>query len=114
MTRRDIRTRAADWATAARAPATAGFDIVYVYGAHTYLPGQFLSPHYNRRTDYYGGSLENRARFWLETLEVVREEVGDHCAIAAGWRSTAAARWASTRRGPRVRAWPTTWSTSGT
>lgn len=60
----------------------AGFDIVYVYGAHSYLPLQFLSPYYNKRTDKYGGSLENRARFWLETLEKVRNAVGHDCAIA--------------------------------
>ena len=82
MTKRDIRRTQQDWAAAARRSRSAGFDIVYVYGAHTYLPGQFLSPHYNRRGDEYGGSLENRARFWLETLEVVREAVGDECAIA--------------------------------
>jgi dimethylamine/trimethylamine dehydrogenase len=61
----------------------AGFDIVYVYGAHAYLPFQFLSPFYNRRTDEYGGSFENRARFWRECLEKVREAVGDDCAIAS-------------------------------
>jgi dimethylamine/trimethylamine dehydrogenase len=61
----------------------AGFDIVYVYGAHAYLPFQFLSPFYNRRTDQYGGSFENRARFWKESLEKVREAVGDDCAIAS-------------------------------
>ncbi len=61
----------------------AGFDIVYVYGAHAYLPFQFLSPFYNRRTDEYGGSFENRARFWKECLEKVREAVGDDCAIAS-------------------------------
>jgi dimethylamine/trimethylamine dehydrogenase len=61
----------------------AGFDIVYVYGAHSYLPLQFLSPFYNKRTDQYGGSFENRARFWKETLEKVREAVGDDCAIAS-------------------------------
>ncbi len=82
MTKRDIRRVQADWVRASRQSRTAGFDIVYVYGAHTYLPGQFLSPDYNRRSDEYGGSLENRARFWLETLEVVREAVGDDCAIA--------------------------------
>ena len=47
----------------------AGFDIVYVYGAHAYLPLQFLSPFYNQRTDGYGGSFENRARFWRECLD---------------------------------------------
>ena len=82
MTKRDIRRVQADWARAAQQSRTAGFDIVYVYGAHTYLPGQFLSPDYNRRSDEYGGSLENRARFWLETLEAVRTAVGDDCAIA--------------------------------
>jgi dimethylamine/trimethylamine dehydrogenase len=61
----------------------AGFDIVYVYGAHSYLPLQFLSPFYNKRSDEYGGSFENRARFWKETLEKVREAVGDDCAIAS-------------------------------
>jgi len=61
----------------------AGFDIVYVYGAHSYLPLQFLSPFYNKRTDEYGGSFENRARFWKECLEQVREAVGDDCAIAS-------------------------------
>src|SRR5260370_10044561 len=60
----------------------AGFDIVYVYGAHSYLPLQFLSPYYNKRRDAYGGSLENRARFWGETLEKVRKAVGHDCAIA--------------------------------
>ncbi|MDX6552918.1 MAG: dimethylamine/trimethylamine dehydrogenase, partial [Gaiellales bacterium] len=57
MTKRDIRRLREDWGAAARRSRTAGFDIVYVYGAHTYLPGQFLSPHYNRRTDENGGSL---------------------------------------------------------
>jgi len=61
----------------------AGFDIVYVYGAHSYLPLQFLSPFYNKRSDRYGGSFENRARFWKECLEKVREAVGDDCAIAS-------------------------------
>ena len=82
MTRRDIRRLVDDSALAARRSREAGFDIVYVYGAHTYLMGQFLSPQYNRRTDEYGGSLANRARAWLETLEAVREAVGDDCAIA--------------------------------
>ena len=83
MERSDIRRVQADWAAAARRARDAGFDIVYVYGAHSYLPMQFLSPFYNHRTDEYGGSFENRARFWIETLEVVREAVGDDCAVAA-------------------------------
>jgi len=78
----DIRRVQSDWVAAARRSRDAGFDIVYVYGGHSYLPLQFLSPFYNRRSDAYGGSLESRARFWLETLELVREAIGDDCAIA--------------------------------
>src|SRR2546421_6830521 len=77
------RERASPSAAAARRARDAGFDIVYVYGAHSFLPLQFLSSFYNKRTDEYGGPLPNRARFWLETLELVREAVGDDCAIAA-------------------------------
>jgi dimethylamine/trimethylamine dehydrogenase len=67
---------------AARRARDVGFDIVYVYGGHSYLPIQFLSPFYNHRSDEYGGSFANRARFWLELLELVREAVGGQCAIA--------------------------------
>lgn len=79
----DIRRIQSDWVRAALHARTAGFDIVYVYGSHAYGPMQFLSPYYNKRTDEYGGSFENRARYWRETLELVREAVGDDCAIAS-------------------------------
>ena len=82
MTTSDIRRVQRDWVRAAELARDAGFDIVYVYGGHTYLLGQFLSSFYNRRDDEYGGSLRNRARFWLETLEQVKEAVGAKCAIA--------------------------------
>jgi dimethylamine/trimethylamine dehydrogenase len=82
MDRADIRRAQGEWVTAARRARRAGFDIVYVYGSHTYLPSQFLSPVYNRRTDEYGGSFENRARFWLEAIELVKEAIGDDTAIA--------------------------------
>jgi len=82
MDRDDIRRAQAQWVAAARRARTAGFDIIYVYGSHTYLPTQFLSPIYNRRSDEYGGSFENRARFWLEAIELVKEAVGDDVAIA--------------------------------
>ena len=67
---------------AARRGRDAGFDIVYVHGTHGCFPVQTLSRHFNRRSDKYGGSLENRARFWLEVLEQIKREVGDDCAIA--------------------------------
>ncbi|HET7429463.1 MAG TPA: FAD-dependent oxidoreductase [Gaiellales bacterium] len=82
MERADIRRAQAEWVAAARRARSAGFDIVYVYGSHTYLPTQFLSPVYNRRTDEYGGRFENRARFWLEAIELVKEAIGDDVAIA--------------------------------
>jgi len=78
----DIRRAQGEWVAAAKRARGAGFDIIYVYGSHTYLPTQFLSPVYNRRTDAYGGSFENRARFWLEAIELVKEAVGDDVAIA--------------------------------
>ena len=59
----------------------AGFDLVNVYGAHAYGPMQWLNPYYNRRTDQYGGSFENRSRFWIETLEKIRRAVGDDVAL---------------------------------
>ena len=54
----------------------AGFDGVQVHAAHGWLLSQFLSPFYNRRTDEYGGSLENRARFLLETVQGIRKDSG--------------------------------------
>ncbi|MBK5570170.1 NADH:flavin oxidoreductase/NADH oxidase [Ensifer sp. SSB1] len=66
------RVRAA-FADAARRAAALGLDAVQIHGAHGYLLHQFLSPLSNRRTDDYGGSLENRMRFPLEVFEAVRE-----------------------------------------
>ena len=53
-----------------------GFDAVQLHGAHGFLINQFLSPLTNRRTDVYGGSIENRSRFLLEVYRKVRETVG--------------------------------------
>jgi dimethylamine/trimethylamine dehydrogenase len=78
----DIGRVRRDWVQAARRARDVGFDIVYVYGAHGYLLTQFLSPQTNQRTDGYGGSLANRSRLFLETLEAVGEAVGQDCAIA--------------------------------
>lgn len=61
---------------AARRSVMAGFDMIELHGSHGYLLTQFLSPQANHRTDEYGGSFENRARFPLDVVRAVREEVG--------------------------------------
>lgn len=58
-----------------------GFDSIFLHFGHGWLPAQFLSPHYNRRTDAYGGSIENRCRFPLRILEAVRKAVGKNYPI---------------------------------
>jgi 2,4-dienoyl-CoA reductase-like NADH-dependent reductase (Old Yellow Enzyme family)/thioredoxin reductase len=52
------------------------FDMVEIHGAHGYLITNFLSPRTNKRTDWYGGSLNNRMRFLLEIIENIRQKVG--------------------------------------
>lgn len=54
----------------------AGFDAVEIYAAHGYLISEFLSKYANKRTDEYGGTLENRCRFLVEIVENVRKKVG--------------------------------------
>ncbi|BDU78343.1 NADH:flavin oxidoreductase [Mesoterricola sediminis] len=76
MTEAEIQAVIAAFAAAARRAVAAGFDGVEVHAAHYYLLSQFLSPRTNQRTDRWGGSLENRARFALETVKAVREAVG--------------------------------------
>lgn len=70
-------------AEAARRAIDAGFDAVEVHLGHNYLASSFLSPKINHRTDGYGGSLENRARFAREIMRAVRDAVGDKIAIIA-------------------------------
>ncbi|MGI6010191.1 MAG: FAD-dependent oxidoreductase [Ruminococcus sp.] len=54
----------------------AGFEMVMIHGGHGWLLNQFLSPYFNKRTDEYGGSLENRCRLAIEVLKSVRKAVG--------------------------------------
>ncbi|NQU13463.1 MAG: FAD-dependent oxidoreductase [Desulfobacteraceae bacterium] len=65
-----------NFAQAAWRARESGFDAVMVHAAHGYLINQFLSPHTNKRSDKYGGSDENRARFLIEIAESIREILG--------------------------------------
>ena len=76
MTRADIRRVELAFADAAVRAVRSGFDGVEVHAAHKLLISQFLSPAYNHRTDEYGGSDENRARFAAEVCAIIRNAVG--------------------------------------
>jgi 2,4-dienoyl-CoA reductase-like NADH-dependent reductase (Old Yellow Enzyme family) len=73
MTLADIARVRADFVAAAERALDAGFEWLELHFAHGYLGQSFFSPHSNQRTDAYGGSLENRSRFLLETLAAVRQ-----------------------------------------
>lgn len=73
LTKEEILQIQQDFAATARRLQQAGFDAVEIHAAHGYLCSMFLSPATNRRQDEYGGSLENRARFVVETVAKIRE-----------------------------------------
>jgi hypothetical protein len=75
MTRADMDEVREQFVTAVRMGLEAGFDMVELHAAHGYLLSGFITPLQNRRTDEYGGSLENRARFGLEILRAVKAAV---------------------------------------
>src|SRR5688500_2495109 len=79
--RADLDRITAAHATAATRAVEAGFDAVEVHLGHSYLPSAFLSPKINHRTDEFGGSLENRARFARGLVRAVRDAVGDRIGI---------------------------------
>jgi 2,4-dienoyl-CoA reductase-like NADH-dependent reductase (Old Yellow Enzyme family) len=81
LERDEIREVVKFFGRSAANAAAGGFDGVEVHGAHGYLIHEFLSPTSNRRTDEYGGALENRMRFCVEVLESVRAAVGDGVAV---------------------------------
>lgn len=76
MTKEEILTTVKKYAEAARRIQAIGFDAIEIHCGHSYLMSQFISPYYNKRTDEFGGSVENRLRFPRMILEAVRKEVG--------------------------------------
>ena len=77
MTEAEIEECMKSFADAAERVKLAGFDAVQLHGAHGYLISSFNSPHTNVRTDKWGGNLENRMRFLIETYRSVRTKVGN-------------------------------------
>lgn len=76
LTTEEVRDTVNDFRIAARAAIEAGADGLEIHGANAYLIQQFLAPSANTRTDQYGGSIENRARFAIEVVKAVSEEIG--------------------------------------
>ena len=76
MTKEEILTTVKKYAEAAKRIQAIGFDAIEIHCGHSYLMSQFISPYYNKRTDEFGGSVENRLRFPRMVLEAVRKEVG--------------------------------------
>jgi len=82
LDKEDIKNLRRWFVNAAKRSKTAGFNLICLYGAHGFgIFQHFLSTATNQRTDEYGGSLENRARFVKEVVEEVRNEVGDSMGI---------------------------------
>ena len=76
LTEEEILRIVKKYGEAAKRAQIAGFDTVEIHAGHSYLISQFLSPLYNHRTDKFGGSAENRARFARMVMEEVRAQVG--------------------------------------
>jgi 2,4-dienoyl-CoA reductase-like NADH-dependent reductase (Old Yellow Enzyme family) len=81
MSKAEITEAIVAFRNAAFRAKEAGFDGVQIHAAHGWLLSQFLSPFFNKRTDEYGGTLENRARIVLEITKNIRETVGDNFAV---------------------------------
>ncbi|MDQ6524767.1 NADH:flavin oxidoreductase [Nocardioides sp. LHD-245] len=80
---RDLTRVTRAYVDAARTLVRAGFDVLELHMAHSYLISSFLAPGLNRRRDRWGGPLERRARLARQVARVVREEVGDAAAVTA-------------------------------
>jgi 2,4-dienoyl-CoA reductase-like NADH-dependent reductase (Old Yellow Enzyme family) len=82
MKEADIEHAISQFAFTASRIRDAGFDGVQLHAAHGYLISQFLNPRTNKRTDKWGGSLENRSRFLISTIAAVRGAVGHGFPVA--------------------------------
>jgi len=81
VSKEEIKEYVKAFGAAAERCVGVGFDFVEIHAAHSYLINEFLTPLYNRRTDEYGGSFDNRIRFLLEVIHAVREKIGDEVPV---------------------------------
>lgn len=88
LTTDEIAEIVSAFAASARRAVDAGFDFVEIHAAHGYLLHEFLSPLSNKRNDDYGGTLENRSRIVLETLDAIRSEVGEDVPVVVRLSAT--------------------------
>ncbi|KAF2431017.1 NADH oxidase [Tothia fuscella] len=99
----DIKELVQDWAKAAKRAVTAGIEVIEIHGAHGYLIHQFLSPITNRRTDQYGGSLENRTRLLFEIIKAIRAVIPSGMPL---WLRLSATEWMeNTELGKKYGSW---------
>jgi len=107
----EVRRTVADFRHAARSAIEAGADGVEIHGANGYLVQQFFAPSANTRTDEYGGSIANRARFAVEVATAVAEEIGaDRTAYACRLGS----RCGASTKARKARRSTNTWSPNST
>src|SRR2546421_7922519 len=92
MTRADMEQVQTDFVRAAELANEAGFDLLELHFAHGYLLASFISPLTNKRTDKYGGTLENRMRFPLDVVDAVRKVWPAHKPMSV---RTSAVDWAA-------------------
>lgn len=98
LTADEIRQTVADFRLAARRAIEAGADGVEIHGANAYLVHQFFAPSANTRSDQYGGSIENRARFAIEVAAAIAQEIG---ADRTGIRFSPGAKMGGIDEGPQ-------------
>ncbi len=77
VTRDEMEQILVTYGAAARRAREAGFDAVQIHGAHGYTLAKFISPMFNKRTDEYGGSAENRARYLVEIMRAMKDNAGE-------------------------------------
>ncbi len=88
LSHEEIKELVGQWVQAAVNSVKAGFDVIEIHAAHGYLVHQFLSPLTNQRTDEYGGSKENRARFLIEIVQGMRKAIGEEIPLLVRFSAT--------------------------